>query len=220
MNDNPSSAVHTETRRLAAIMFTDIVGFSRQMGATKPTCCGCWPFITRSSNKQSLPITARSSRRRRCLLGGFPFRRARGPVRPVDSSPVRTLQCRERESRPDSRPHRHSSRRHRPARWRCVRRWREYRLASPEPGRARHDLHFAEGVSRKSRRNCAWAQWCPWGNPKLKNIAQRFAVYAFSPSSPKDCARRCKCSGSSSLVGCARRTGGSGGTAARRWHHS
>ena len=32
MKDNPSSTVPTETRRLAAIMFTDIVGFSRQMG--------------------------------------------------------------------------------------------------------------------------------------------------------------------------------------------
>ena len=32
MNNDTSSAVHTETRRLAAIMFTDIVGFSRQMG--------------------------------------------------------------------------------------------------------------------------------------------------------------------------------------------
>src|SRR5215207_3287562 len=33
MDDDTSSAVHTENRRLAAIMFTDIVGFSRQMGA-------------------------------------------------------------------------------------------------------------------------------------------------------------------------------------------
>jgi adenylate cyclase len=33
MKQDPSSAVHSETRRLAAIMFTDIVGFSRQMGA-------------------------------------------------------------------------------------------------------------------------------------------------------------------------------------------
>jgi adenylate cyclase len=33
MSDDPGSAVHTETRRLAAIMFTDMVGFSRQMGA-------------------------------------------------------------------------------------------------------------------------------------------------------------------------------------------
>jgi adenylate cyclase len=32
MKDDTSSAVHTENRRLAAIMFTDIVGFSRQMG--------------------------------------------------------------------------------------------------------------------------------------------------------------------------------------------
>jgi len=33
MEDDTSSAIHTEARRLAAIMFTDIVGFSRQMGA-------------------------------------------------------------------------------------------------------------------------------------------------------------------------------------------
>jgi len=35
MKEDPSSAVHTETRRLAAIMFTDIVGFSRQMGSNE-----------------------------------------------------------------------------------------------------------------------------------------------------------------------------------------
>src|SRR5262245_2179710 len=33
MNDNTSNTVSVEQRRLAAIMFTDIVGFSRQMGA-------------------------------------------------------------------------------------------------------------------------------------------------------------------------------------------
>jgi len=33
MKEAPSSAEHTEHRRLAAIMFTDIVGFSRQIGA-------------------------------------------------------------------------------------------------------------------------------------------------------------------------------------------
>src|SRR5213593_798021 len=32
MKDDTSSAVQAENRRLAAIMFTDIVGFSRQMG--------------------------------------------------------------------------------------------------------------------------------------------------------------------------------------------
>ena len=35
MNDGPSNVVHAETRRLAAIMFTDIVGFSRQMGSNE-----------------------------------------------------------------------------------------------------------------------------------------------------------------------------------------
>ena len=33
MKKDPSSAVRSEARRLAAIMFTDIVGCSRQMGA-------------------------------------------------------------------------------------------------------------------------------------------------------------------------------------------
>jgi len=33
MKEDASGAVHVEQRRLAAIMFTDIVGFSRQMGA-------------------------------------------------------------------------------------------------------------------------------------------------------------------------------------------
>jgi adenylate cyclase len=33
MKKDPSSTVQSETRRLAAIMFTDMVGFSRQMGA-------------------------------------------------------------------------------------------------------------------------------------------------------------------------------------------
>jgi len=33
MKEDTNSAVHVETRRLAAIMFTDIVGFSRQMGS-------------------------------------------------------------------------------------------------------------------------------------------------------------------------------------------
>ena len=32
MPEDSASARHAETRRLAAIMFTDIVGFSRQMG--------------------------------------------------------------------------------------------------------------------------------------------------------------------------------------------
>ena len=33
MENDTSSTAHAENRRLAAIMFTDIVGFSRQMGA-------------------------------------------------------------------------------------------------------------------------------------------------------------------------------------------
>src|SRR3989442_1664951 len=35
MQDNTGNAANTETRRLAAIMFTDIVGFSRQMGSNE-----------------------------------------------------------------------------------------------------------------------------------------------------------------------------------------
>ena len=35
MKPEADSAMHAENRRLAAIMFTDIVGFSRQMGAAR-----------------------------------------------------------------------------------------------------------------------------------------------------------------------------------------
>src|SRR2546427_9902811 len=35
MKEDTNSAAHAENRRLAAIMFTDIVGFSRQMGAAE-----------------------------------------------------------------------------------------------------------------------------------------------------------------------------------------
>src|SRR5262249_25615504 len=35
MKEDANSTVHVENRRLAAIMFTDIVGFSRQMGANE-----------------------------------------------------------------------------------------------------------------------------------------------------------------------------------------
>ena len=35
MPEEPSQTAATETRRLAAIMFTDIVGFSRQMGSSE-----------------------------------------------------------------------------------------------------------------------------------------------------------------------------------------
>src|SRR5713226_7941001 len=35
MSEAPPEAATAETRRLAAIMFTDIVGFSRQMGANE-----------------------------------------------------------------------------------------------------------------------------------------------------------------------------------------
>jgi class 3 adenylate cyclase len=35
MKEDPPEAATTDTRHLAAIMFTDIVGFSRQMGANE-----------------------------------------------------------------------------------------------------------------------------------------------------------------------------------------
>ena len=35
MQEGPDNPVQSETRRLAAIMFTDMVGFSRQMGANE-----------------------------------------------------------------------------------------------------------------------------------------------------------------------------------------
>ena len=43
-----------ETRRLAALMFTDMVGFSARWAPMKPACCGCWRCITRSSSRPKL----------------------------------------------------------------------------------------------------------------------------------------------------------------------
>ena len=62
MKEGTSSTVQAENRLLAAIMFTDIVGFSRQMGVMKPACCGCWTSITSSSNTPS-PHHGTSSKR-------------------------------------------------------------------------------------------------------------------------------------------------------------
>ena len=62
MKDDTGSAVPAETRRLAAIMFTDIAGFSRQMGTDKPARCGCWTSITRLFSRQ-WPITTAPSLR-------------------------------------------------------------------------------------------------------------------------------------------------------------
>jgi hypothetical protein len=41
MPEDSGSIKSTEQRRLAAIMFTDIVGFSRQMGANEARCFNC-----------------------------------------------------------------------------------------------------------------------------------------------------------------------------------
>ena len=41
MAEDSASTGPAETRRLAAIMFTDVVGFSRQMGANEARCFNC-----------------------------------------------------------------------------------------------------------------------------------------------------------------------------------
>ena len=43
-------------------------------------------------------------------------------------------------------------------------------------------------VYQEVARNWTWARWCHWGKPKLKNIAERFPVYALLPEHPKACA--------------------------------
>ena len=49
-----AETIQAETRKLAAIMFTDIVGFSRQMGAEcKAACCGCLRFIIRAALRKA-----------------------------------------------------------------------------------------------------------------------------------------------------------------------
>ena len=63
MKESPPEGAMAETRRLAAIMFTDIVGFSRQMGADEAhTLQLLTVHNQRSSSRPWLRITATSSR--------------------------------------------------------------------------------------------------------------------------------------------------------------
>jgi len=52
-----------DTRKLAAIMFTDMAGFQPPDGSDEARMCGCWLCTTNSSNMSSASITATLSRR-------------------------------------------------------------------------------------------------------------------------------------------------------------
>jgi len=56
MNDAASSAPPAEQRRLAAIMFTDMVGFSRQMGSDEARMLRLNPKFSLEVHKERAPI--------------------------------------------------------------------------------------------------------------------------------------------------------------------
>ena len=139
------SQVRSETRKLAAIMFTDIVGFSRQMGADEARMLRLLDvhnqIIQHAVAEHHGPVIKTVGD---AFLVDFP-------------SVVHAVQCaqqskhnsvltipRKTRQRADSCPYRYSFRRHRAKRWRCIWRWGEHCLAITNLGGAGYDLHLAK----------------------------------------------------------------------------
>jgi hypothetical protein len=72
-----------ETRRLAAIMLTDIVGFSRQMGADEDRMLRILAVHHQMIQRRWRSITAQSSRRWVRVCGRLALRRS-----PLQSAPL------------------------------------------------------------------------------------------------------------------------------------
>jgi hypothetical protein len=62
MSQNIGNMAQAETRKLAAIMFTDIVGFSHQMGSDEARMLRLLEVHNQIIQKPSLNIVARSSK--------------------------------------------------------------------------------------------------------------------------------------------------------------
>ena len=113
MKDDPSSAVHTETRRLAAIMFTDIVGFSRQMGTDEARMLRLLDMHNQIIQQAVAAHQGTCHQDRRgWLLGRVSLRRARRAVRAAIQAQFHAHNAEKAQGRADSRPHRHSLGRH------------------------------------------------------------------------------------------------------------
>ena len=98
MEDDTSSAAHAETRRLAAIMFTDIVGFSRQMGADEARMLRLLEVHNQLIQQAVTGIMAIHQNHWGCLFRGFSLCRPCRTVCPDDSLPVGAVQRRERSA--------------------------------------------------------------------------------------------------------------------------
>ena len=134
-------------RKLAAIMFTDIVGFSRQMGADEARTLRLLDVHNQiiqqavAAHQGTVIKTVGDA-----FLVDFPSVVHAVQCAQQIQAQFRTHNAEKEISRADSRAHRHPLGRHRPAGWRCVWRWGEHCLAAASAGRARHDLHLAESV--------------------------------------------------------------------------
>ena len=145
------------TRRLAAILAADVVGYSRLMGEDEAgTALG-----VREHREAARPIVAglrrahRQDNRRR-FVAGIPVRRRRGRMRDRNSETHGRAQRRHARGQAHRLPHRRQSRRRVDRGRRYSRRWGQYRGAARRPLRAgrcvgfRHRLrtHRAAGSTR------------------------------------------------------------------------
>ena len=183
MNDDASGAIHTEKRRLAAIMFTDIVGFSRQMGADEARTMR---LLALHNQVLQQAVTAHQGHGhqngRRCLSGGLSFSRQCRAVRQQVQAHFRTHNA-EKES----------------AEQIHVRigihlgdiiqqdgdvfgdgvniASRLQKLAEPDT------ICISQKVYEEVEKKLALGTVVSLGRPKLKNIAQRFAGLPSAPRS-------------------------------------
>src|SRR5262245_65059902 len=125
----PEDSISTrlaETRKLAAIMFTDIVGFSRKMGTDEARMLRLLDVHNHIIHRA---VTEHHGHVIKSTGDGFlvEFLSVVNAVQCAQHlGKIPYLQCRSRASRAGPPPYRHPSGRCRTAEWRCSGRWRKH----------------------------------------------------------------------------------------------
>ena len=185
MKKDPGGAVQSETRRLAAIMFTDIVGFSRQMGSNE----AC-PLRLLDTHNQIIrkSVTERHGTVIKTVGDAFL----------VDfPSVVKAVQCAQ-QIQSQLRPHNAEKDKTEQIHVRIgihlgdvVQRDGDVfgdgvNIASRLQGLAEPDtICISQAVYKEVEKKLPLGTVAPLGRPKLKNIAQREPVYALLSAAPQ-----------------------------------
>jgi class 3 adenylate cyclase len=185
MKEDPSSAVQSETRRLAAIMFTDIVGFSRQMGSNEAR-------MLRLLDLHNQMIQRAVSEHHGTVI------KTVGDAFLVDfPSVVHTVQCAQ-QIQVQLRAHNSEKESAEQIHVRIgihlgdiVQRDGDVfgegvNIASRLQGLAEPDtICLSQVVYKEVEKKLALGTVVSLGRPKLKNIAERFQIYALLPEAPQ-----------------------------------